>query len=60
MVCRGHEAGAQGVHLLHGADSARVAVVVGVDAPGEAGAGGRLHGNEAVVALSPQFLPHEG
>ena len=60
VVGRGDEAGAQGVHLGQGADHARVAEVIGELAPGEAGAGGGLHGDDPVVGLPPELLPHKG
>ena len=60
VVGRGDEAGAQGVHLGQGADHAGVAEVIGKLAPGKAGAGGRLHGDDAVVGLAPEHLAHEG
>ena len=60
MVGGGDKAVAQGVHLGHGADLTGVAEVVFEHAPGQAGAGGRLHGDDAVVRLAPQHLAHEG
>ena len=60
MVGRGDEAGAQGIHLGQGADHAGVTEVIGKLAPGKAGAGGRLHGDDPVVGLAPEHLAHEG
>ena len=60
MVGGGNEAAAQGVHLCQGADLAGVAEVVGKLAAGEAGAGGGLHGDDAVVLFAPELLAHEG
>ena len=60
MGGRGHEAAAQGVHLGGGADFAGVAEVIGELAAGQAGAAGRLHGNDVILRLAPQHLAHEG
>ena len=60
VVGGGNEPAAQGVHLGQGADHAGVAEVIGVLAPGEAGAGGGFHGDDAVVGLTPELLTHEG
>ena len=60
VVGRGNEVGTQRVHLRQRADHAGVAEVVQVFAPGQGGAGGRLHRDDAVVPLTPQLLPHKG
>ena len=60
VVGGGDEAVAQRVHLGHGTDLAGVAEVVAEHAPGQAGAGGRLHGDDAVIRLAPEHLPHKG
>ena len=59
VVGRGDEAAAQRVHLRQRADHAGVAEVVGEFAAGEAGAGGRLHGDDAVIRLAPELFAHE-
>ena len=60
VVGRGDEAVAQRVHLGHGADHAGVAEVILEHAAGQAGAGSRLYGDDAVVGLAPEHLAHEG
>ena len=59
VVRRGNEAAAQRVHLLKRAHAAGVAVVVGVHAAGEAGAGRGLDGDELIVLLAAQLFAHE-
>ena len=59
MVGGGDEAIAQGVHLGHGADLAGVAEIIPEHAPGQAGAGGRLHSDDAVIRLAPQHFAYE-
>ena len=49
VVGRRDEAAAQGVHPGQGCNPARVAEVIGVFAPGQGGAGGRLHRHDAGV-----------
>lgn len=60
VVGGGDKAVAQGVHLGHGADLAGVAEVVFEHATGQAGAGGRLHGDDLIVCLAAEHLAHEG
>ena len=60
VVGGGDEAAAQGVHLRQGADHAGIAEVIGEFSAGEAGAGGRLHGDDAVIRLAPELFAHEG
>ena len=60
VVGGGDEAVAQRVHLRHGADLAGVAEVVAEHAAGQAGAGRRLYGDDTVVRLATEHLPHEG
>ena len=59
VVGGGDEAAAKSVHFGQRADHAGVAEIIGVHAPGEAGAGGGLHGDEAVVGFPAQLLAHE-
>ena len=59
VVGGGDEAAAERVHLRERADLAGVTEVVGVNAAGEAGAGGGLDGDEAVVGFAAQLLAHE-
>src|SRR5699024_4497720 len=60
VVGRGDEPRAQRVHFCQRADHAGVAEVVGKAAAGKAGAGGRLHGDDAVIPLAAQLFAHEG
>ena len=59
VVRRGDEVAAQGVHLGERAYHAGVAEVVGVDTAGEAGAGGRFHGDDAVIRLTAELFAHK-
>ena len=59
VVRRRDEIAAQRVHLGERADHTGVAEVIGVNAAGEAGAGSRLNGNDAVVRLTAQLFAHE-
>ena len=59
VVGRGDEAAAERVHLRQRADHAGVAEVIREHAARQAGAGGGLDGDEAVVLFAAQLFAHE-
>ena len=56
VVWRWNEVAAQRVHLCQRADMARVAEVIGILATGQARAGCRLHGNDAAIRFTAEFI----
>ena len=59
MGRRGNEATAQRVHLLQGADAPRIAEVIGIASTRKRRAARRLNGNDSIVVLTTQNLPHK-
>ena len=53
MVGGGDIAAAQGIHLRQRAHHARITEIISVFAAGEAGAGRRFHGDDAVILFTP-------
>ena len=56
----GDKVTAEGIHFGKRTHHTGVAEVVGVGAAREAGAGGRLYGDEAVVGFAAELFAHEG
>ena len=59
VVGRRDKAAAQRVHFCQRADHAGITEIVSVLAAREAGAGGRLHSDDAVVLFAAEFFTHE-